>query len=120
MRLPILIVAAVLAACPAFAHESKGPNGGRITDLGPFHAELVAKNNVVDLYLTDTAEKAVAAAGYKGVAILSVRGKTERVVLEPAGSNRLTGASSVPLSINPKGVVRLTTPDGKTNQAKFD
>jgi hypothetical protein len=91
-----------------------------MTDLGPFHVELVAKDKVVELYLTDSAEKAVATSGYKGVAILSVRGKNERVTLEPASGNRLTGTAGVTLPASPKGVVRVTTPDGKTSQAKFD
>ena len=30
----------LLATAPAFAHDAKGPNGGRVKDLGPFHAEL--------------------------------------------------------------------------------
>lgn len=57
--------------------------------------------------------------GYKGLAILSVGGKSERIELEPAGGNKLSGKASVPVPQNAKGVVRITGPDGKTSQAKF-
>jgi hypothetical protein len=63
-------LAFILATAPAFAHDSKGPNGGRITDLGPFHAELTTKGTTVELYVTDTANKGVAMDGYKGLAVI--------------------------------------------------
>ena len=120
MRIHIWVLVVLLVAVPAGAHETNGPNGGQVVDIGPFHAELAAKGNTVDIYVTDTADKAVPAAGYKGVAILLIGGKSERVVLEAAGGNRLTGTSGVALPQRPKGVIRLTAPDGKTIQAKYD
>jgi len=110
----------MLATAPAFAHDAKGPNGGRVKDLGPFHAELTAKGSTVELYVTDTANKAVAVDGYKGLSVLAIGGKSERIDLAPAGGNKLTGTSVVPVPPNANGVVRLDGPDGKTNQAKFD
>jgi hypothetical protein len=112
MRRSSIVLFLVLATAPAFAHDAKGPNGGRVKDLGPFHAELTAKGSTVELYVTDTANKAVAVDGYKG--------QSERIDLAPAGGNRLTGTSTVAIPPNAKGVVRLNGPDGKTSQAKFD
>ena len=121
MRLESLLIALCLAAMPAFAHEiEKGPHGGRVVDSGQVHVELVTKDKVVDVYLTDKSDKAVVAAGYKGVAILLVGGKSQRVVLEAAADNRLTGTASATLIGTPKGAVRLTAPDGVTSQAKFE
>ena len=119
MRLSTLAIAALIMTAPAYAHDSKGPNGGHVTDLGPYHAELTAKDKVVEVYLTDPANKPVSVAGFKGVAILSVRNQSERVELQPAGANKLSGTAGVPVPQNPRGVVRVTLPDGKTNQAKF-
>ncbi len=118
-RLDFLLVL-VLAAAPAFAHDNQGPNGGRVKDLGPFHAELTAKGSTVELYVTDTANKAIAVDGYKGLAILAVGGKSERIDLAPASGNKLAGTSTMTIPPNAKGVVRLNGPDGKTSQAKFD
>ena len=119
MRRFSFVLVFILATAPAFAHDAKGPNGGRVTDLGPFHAELTAKGSTVELYVTDAANKAVAVDGYKGLAILAVGGKSERVELAPAGVNKLIGTSSVAIPPNVKGVVRLSGSDGKTSQAKF-
>ena len=45
MRRFNFVIAFVLAIAPAFAHEAKGPNGGHVKDIGPFHAELTVKGN---------------------------------------------------------------------------
>lgn len=43
----------------SFAHgmDKAGPNGGNITMPGPFHVELVVKNNKTIVYLLDIAFK---------------------------------------------------------------
>ena len=120
MRRFSFVLAFVLTIAPAFAHDNKGPNGGRVKDLGPFHAELTANGSTVELYVTDTANKPIAMVGYKGLAVLAVGGKSERIDLSPAAANKLTGTSTVAIPPNAKGVVRLNSPDGKTSQAKFD
>jgi hypothetical protein len=110
----------ILATAPAFAHDSKGPNGGRITDLGRFHAELTTKGNTVELYVTDSANKAMAMDGYKGLAVIVVGGKSERIDLAPVRGNKLAGTATVAIPPNAKGVVRLNAPNGNTSQAEFD
>jgi hypothetical protein len=102
------------------AHEFVTRHGGRGAEAGGYHVELVVKGGVIDLYLTDEDDKAVPSAGHKGVAIFVVGGKNVRVTLEPAGTNRLTGKATEEVSDRPKGAVRLTGPNGKTSQAKFD
>ncbi|MBR1144089.1 hypothetical protein [Bradyrhizobium sp. AUGA SZCCT0431] len=102
MRRFNFILAFLLAAAPAFAHDTKGLNGGRVKDLGPFHAELTAKGSTVELYVTDTKNNAVAVDGYKGLAILAIGGKSERIDLAPARGNKLTGTSTVAIPPNVK------------------
>jgi len=41
-------------------------------------------------------------------------------VLTPVDGVRLSGNATAALPNQPKGVVQLTAPDGKTAQAKFD
>jgi hypothetical protein len=117
----ILLIGALLTSSgSAWAHEAKGVHGGRITDAGSYHVEMVVKSDVVDVFITDASEKPVAASGFKGMAILVADGKSQRVVLAPVEGTRLSGGATAALPKQPKGVVRLTAPDGKTVQAKFD
>jgi hypothetical protein len=114
------VMASALLIFPVCAHETDGRNGGRVTDAGKFHVELVAKDRTVDVYVLDGDEKPVPAAGFKGTAILVVGGKPSRVALAPADGARLTGTSEVPLTAKPKGAVQLIAPDGTTASGKFD
>ena len=120
MKMLILTITALIFAAPALAHEAKGPNGGRIADAGSYHVELVAKETLVELYVSDASDKPVPATGFKAVAILTVSGKAQRIVLEAKEPARLSGTSAVPLPKEPKGAVQLTSPDGKTASARFN
>ena len=104
---------------PALAHEAKGPNGGRVADAGPYHVEMVIRGSQLDLFVADTADKPVPPGGFRAVAILIVDGQSQRVSLEPA-DRKLSGMAGAKLPQNPKGVIQLTLPDGKTAQAKFN
>lgn len=110
----------LLAAAPVCAHETAGKYGGRVTDAGSYHVELVTKGQTVDVYVLDGSEKPVPAAGFKATAILVVDGKPARVALAPADGNRLTGQAQVLLNAAPKGAVQLTAPDGATASGKFN
>lgn len=115
----LYVALAFLFVSPAFAHETTGPNGGKVVDAGSYHVELVAKGRNVDVFLTDAADKAVPAAGFKGTAILVVDGKPQRLVLAPADGNRLSGAAAVDLPNAPKGAVQIQPPGGAMVQGKF-
>ncbi len=128
MKWTILAVFAVLAVgVPAAAQAQhkhghgqveKGKHGGQMVEAGDYHVELVTKDGIVDVYVSDHDDKPVAIAGYKGIAILSAGGKSQRVVLE-AGDDRLSGKAGGALPAQPKGVVQITPPGGKTVSAKF-
>ncbi|MDQ8729597.1 hypothetical protein [Bradyrhizobium sp. LHD-71] len=121
MRLKALIAAAALVlVTPALAHAPKSKHGGRIVLAGAFHVEMVAANGGVDVHLLDHNDKPVAVKGYKGVAILAVEGKSQRIMLEPVGDLRLSGKAAVALPNQPKGVIQIIPPDGKAVSAKFD
>ena len=121
MRLKILLAAALLAVvAPALAHAPKPKHGGRVVLAGNFHVEMVVKDAAIDVHLLDHDDKPVAVTGYKGLAILAVDGKSQRIVLEPAGDKLLSGKAEAALPAYPKGVVQITPPGGKVVSAKFD
>ena len=120
--LATLALAALFAAGPAAAHQPRlGPHGGALVDAGSHHhAELVADGSTtVTVHLSDMADAAVPATGFKAEAILVVDGKPVRFALEPAEASRLVGTAPVPVPKGVKGAVRITGPDGATSQAKF-
>lgn len=121
MKFRVLIAAILLVlAVPAFAHAPKSRYGGRVVIAGSFHVEMVAQNGTIAVHLIDHNDKEMTVAGYRGVAILAVDGKSQRIVLEPAGDTQLSGKAAGALPARPKGVVQITPPDGKVVSAKFD
>src|ERR1700738_3441847 len=116
----VRLASMLLPALPATAHEvEKGPNGGRVVEAGANHVELVVKDNAVNVFVTDASEKPVSINGFKGVAIFTISGKAQRLMLEPKEGTRLSGTSPVALPAEPAGVVQITAPDGKTAQGRF-
>ena len=121
MIVKILSLATILTmSFSAMAHDARGPHGGRLTDAEIYHLELVTRNDVVEVFVSDTNERPLPSAGFSGVAILVADGRSQRVVLTPADGDRLVGKLSQVFSNEPKGIVQLTAPDGKTSQAKFN
>ena len=108
-------------AAVASAHGPKvGPHGGPVAHAGDYHVEMIAKGTALTIYLLDDDEKAVTTKGYKGTGIFAIDGKPVRIEFAPDGQNKLVGQSRVPLTNSPKGTVQITTPAGKTAQAKFE
>jgi hypothetical protein len=75
---------------------------------------------VIEVFLSETGDKPVPPAGFTGVAILLVGGESTRIALEPADDTRLSGRAANDLPADPKGVVQITAPNGKTAQARFN
>src|SRR6185436_8323829 len=104
-----LVIVALAAASPSLAHDvAKGPHGGHLVEAGDYHVELITRDSVVDVFLTDASDKPVTPTGFKGVAILVVGGKSLRVTLEPADNTKLSGKAVSSLPAEPKGVVQIT------------
>lgn len=120
IKITLTLAGVLLVASPVLAHETAGKNGGRTTDAGKYHVELVAKDKTVDVYVLDGSEQPVPAAGFKGTATLIADGKPARVTLVPADGNKLTGTAEVSLPATPKGAVQLTAPDGVSTSGKFN
>ena len=116
----LMLAGALLLPVAASAHETNGTNGGRVSDAGPYHVELVVKDARVEVFVSDAEERPVRAVGFKGTAVLMVDGKPQRIALEPREETRLSGTAPAPLPPDAKGAVQLTAPDGKTAQARFN
>ncbi len=115
----LTVLSALIMSAPAMAHDATAKHGGRVADAGDYHVELVAKKDMIEVHVTDQNDAPVAAAGFKGLAILSVDGKSQRIVLEATESGKLTGKANGTLPAEPKGVVQITTPKGQSVSAKF-
>lgn len=109
-----MIASAALAHAPA-----KGKNGGQQVDAGNYHVEAVVKGNTIDVFVTDHSETPVSTKGFKGTAVLVVKGKAAQITLAPRGQNVLTGTSAVELATPIKGAIQITNTDNQTVQAKF-
>ena len=122
MQLKIAALAGtlLLGLAAAGAHEvDNGPHGGRVVEAGTYRVELIVKDNVIEVFVTDAGGNPVSVAGFKGVAIFTIGGKAQRFVLEPKEGTSLAGASAIVLPATPSGIVQLTAPGGKTAQGRF-
>ncbi len=119
----VLSFATAFAPLPLAAQghsHDKGRNGGQVTDAGSYHVEAVAKGNMLTVYLNDhDSDKPIPTTGFKGLAILVVGGKTQRIQLAPADQNALTGRADAALPASIKGAVQITNTRNSTVQAKF-
>ena len=121
----LVVLVSLTLATGAYAqhkhsHDEKGPNGGLLVEAGDYHMELITRGDVVDVNIMDHDNKPQPTKGFKGLVILSVQGKSQRIVLEPAEPSRLTGKAAGALPVETKGVVQITPPNGKTVQARFN
>lgn len=114
------LLAALLIAWPASAHDPKPQHGGAIVVAGNYHVELVAKGAQIEVYLLDHNDKPIATKGRKGVAILLIEGKSVRIPLESVDDRRLAGTAPTTMARTPKGVVQIVEPTGGTVQARFN
>ena len=119
-KLSFAVLGAVLVAGAALAHApAKGKNGGQQVDAGNYHVEAVVKGNTIDVFVTDHGEAPVSTKGFKGTAVLIVKGKPAKITLAPRGENVLTGTSSIELATPIRGAIQITNDENQTVQAKF-
>jgi hypothetical protein len=102
------------------------PHGGQLRMAGPVHIELVlvkdskaAKNNAIEVYITDHAGTKIPSAGATGsVTLLS--GKTKVTsALKPDGDNKLKGNATYASTPALKAVVSVTLAGQAAQQARF-
>src|SRR3954453_16611134 len=105
MRLLAFVVALIaLESTVAWAHSDEyfathaTAHGDQMRMAGPYHLELVARNDQITLYVTDHGGNAVDTAGGSAKVILTA-GKKKRcvVILSAAGENTLKGSGKFKL-----------------------
>ncbi len=95
------------------------PHGGQLRMTGPYHLELVVKDNEILVYMTDHGGNPVSTRNAKANAtVLSMRVKT-RVLLSPAANDVLRGTGPFRVAPNMKVVVRVDLPSQGSWLARF-
>ena len=108
------------ASFAARAHEPRrGPNGGQKVDIGTNHAELLAAGNTLRLFLFDSADRPIPAAGATAQAVILAGGRQVTVALTPSGDNVLAGTGDFTAARGMRAVVTLTLPGQRPAQARF-
>lgn len=116
---------AALVLSPAHAQHAAGgghiagPNGGVVEDIGPFHAEVVARDGEIVVYLFDGKMRVADTAGAKARATIQASGKTATVDLAPAAPNVLKATGAFAAGKGAKMVIFLTMPGQKMVQGRF-
>ncbi|MBX9700384.1 MAG: hypothetical protein K2X74_13175 [Acetobacteraceae bacterium] len=89
-RRSILLAAAggLAAMLPAvgrahLAAGARGPNGGEVRDIGPYHGELVARDGELLLFLFDHNDRPVDARRATGNAIVLAEGRQQTLAFSP-------------------------------------
>jgi hypothetical protein len=93
-RRALLAGLAALLPGAAPAHTSaggRGPNGGQVQDVGPYHGEMLAKDGEITLFLLDHNDRPVPARGASGTAIVLSEGRQQTLTFAP----RADGAALV-------------------------
>lgn len=104
-----------------FFDSRPSPHGGQMRMTGPYHLELVSKDNEIVVYVMDHADSELSVNGGSGKAIIqSSKTKTKTSVkLEQAGDNILKGSGD--FSITPETVITVfvTLPEQEAYAASF-
>ena len=124
-----LLAAVLLAGTSMFAgaHDEayfdskESAHGGQTRMAGPYHLELVTKDNEIVLYVMDHADRALSTAGGGGKATVQIgKGKDKTSVkLEPAGENMLKGTGGFAASPETVVTVFVDLPGQEVTAARF-
>jgi hypothetical protein len=88
---PLALALLPLAARAHIAAGARGPNGGQVEDLGPYHGELLAKDGELTLFLFDSNDRPVPLRDASGTATVLAEGKQANLTFAP----RADGAALV-------------------------
>ncbi len=127
MIVTALISAAMVVSLPVWSHTDeyldtvKAPHSGQLRMAGPYHLELVAKDNELVLYVTDHADKNINTDGGLGMANVQVgkAGTNISVELEPAGGNTFKGIEAFSVKPETVIVVFIKLPEQSAQTARF-
>ncbi|QLI82278.1 hypothetical protein HZU75_12500 [Chitinibacter fontanus] len=122
----LLISLMLLTASFSYAHSEAemaamvAPHGGQLKMVGWYHFELVSKGQQVNLYLSDHAGTPKPSKDVKGTVTVLDGTQKQEVTFTPLAPNQLRAQLSRKPSKNAQLEVKLTFPDGRSEQAQFD
>lgn len=115
----LALLCSSLFSLPALAHGTlEAAHGGVIVEGKAITAELVAKPENLDVYLSNHGEP-MDAQGAGGEVLLLSGGKKATVKLAPAEGNRLSGSGDYQLAPGAKAIVKLSVPGAADEQLRF-
>ena len=114
------LTSALLLAMAAHAggDHSKPLHGGIVAESSAFEAELVVKQHLVTIYLTNHG-KAIPSTGVTGKLTILSEGKTQAVNLSASAGNQLQATLPAPLKSG-KFVAQIALPNKPTASVRFE
>jgi hypothetical protein len=125
-RLAFALCLLALGCTATWAHDDEyfathpTPHGGQMRMAGPYHLELVARQNEITIYVTDHGGDAVDTAGGSAKVIIT-SGKKKRyvVILSAGGDNALKGSGEFKLGKSNTASVLVALPGQDPQRAQF-
>ena len=99
------------------AHETKSAHGGAVTVVKDVNYELVAKGDVLQLYVSDHG-KAIDLKGATAKVLLLSGTDKENVTMTAAG-DRLEGKAAAPVKAGTKAAATVTMPGSASTAIRF-
>jgi hypothetical protein len=100
-------------------HAKRGANGGEVVDAGPYHLELVVKDQELMLYVLDENNAKVAVKDAKATATVMSAGGKATIPLAPAGDNVLKGTGKFEPKEDMRVLLSLTLAGKNVQQVRF-
>lgn len=130
MNRRLLLAVPLSTSLPVMAHaqgihgrgggHARGPNGGQIQELGGTHAEMVAQDGEIRLWVLDAQDRPASVRDATGSAIVLAQGKQQTVRLEPGpGDAYLVGRGEFQATKGLRVVASVTMPGRPQRQARF-
>jgi hypothetical protein len=118
-RLFLSAATGLLLLCgAAFAHEAKPMHDGIVTEINEVQYELVAKPDVLTLYVRDE-DKPVDVKGGAATLVLMTGSEKTEVKLLPAGGNKLEARGKFRLRPGTKIAASVTAAGKTVHNVKF-
>lgn len=100
-------------------HHPKPSHGGVVLEMDEHHGELVIKDGMMSLYMSDHDGKPASAKDFSATAmILTATGRQGPVNLAPSDGNKLTSADKIKTGAGTRIIITLKDPHGHMTQAR--
>jgi len=123
----VFFSALLTVSLPAAAHTEEyfdsrpAPHGGQMRMAGPYHLELVTKEQEIEVHVTDHTDNKISTEGAVARATVQIGkdGPKTTIKLEPAGDNLLKGTGDFTLTPETVFVVFIKLPQHEAESARF-